>query len=293
MFEYNCQPEYVRNSQLLPHLNDRIWIKTGESPRYTLPLEVMWAGYGIKDSSLDRDQQYITYRVIVLVTAGEMIYTQRGEEVTGGPGDVCFIDKGAAFRERTGPAGFAHIRFVAFTGSMADALTESTGLWENRVAHIDSSERVGKVKVLCKEINRLMGDPHENRDLDLSSTVYRLILEIGQSRAARAYPAAVVKVLELLENSLDRFVTTQEITSVAALGKMQLSRLFARHFSLPPLKYFAHLKMQHARNLFLTTGLCVKEVAARVGYADPRVFSAQFRKVVGESPSEVRKRDLL
>ncbi|WP_295117445.1 helix-turn-helix transcriptional regulator [uncultured Chitinophaga sp.] len=48
-------------------------------------------------------------------------------------------------------------------------------------------------------------------------------------------------------------------------------------------------KIDKARELLLTTRLRVKEIALDVGYANPSIFTATFKKVTGYKPLEYRK----
>ena len=64
--------------------------------------------------------------------------------------------------------------------------------------------------------------------------------------------------------------------------------LFKRWTGCPPIDYFIHLRMQHACQLFDSTSLNVKEVAAALGYDDPFYFSRLFKAVNRVAPSEYR-----
>jgi len=51
--------------------------------------------------------------------------------------------------------------------------------------------------------------------------------------------------------------------------------------------------MQHAQNLLLESGLSIKEIAARTGYARQHEFARAFRQRVGLTPSEWRRSPFL
>jgi len=52
--------------------------------------------------------------------------------------------------------------------------------------------------------------------------------------------------------------------------------------------YFVRLKIQRASLLLDTTSFRVKEIGAKVGFADPYYFSRSFRQVMGMSPRAYR-----
>jgi len=50
-----------------------------------------------------------------------------------------------------------------------------------------------------------------------------------------------------------------------------------------------HVRNQRARELVLLDSLSIAEVATRVGYDDPAVFTRAFRRWTGHSPREFRR----
>lgn len=68
-----------------------------------------------------------------------------------------------------------------------------------------------------------------------------------------------------------------------------LCRLFGRFDHQSPYKYLMRLKMNHAADLLLNSGMQVKEVAVNMGYEDPYHFSRTFRNYMGLSPRDFRE----
>ncbi|HOG02065.1 MAG TPA: response regulator [Clostridia bacterium] len=64
-----------------------------------------------------------------------------------------------------------------------------------------------------------------------------------------------------------------------------LSSIFTEHYKVSPKSYLIRVRMEKARELLLRRELKMYEIAAQVGYADPRYFSDAFRKHFGVSPS--------
>jgi AraC-like DNA-binding protein len=71
------------------------------------------------------------------------------------------------------------------------------------------------------------------------------------------------------------------------LSERQFRRRFTRAAGLSPQVYRRQLRMERACQLLAT--LPVAEVAARLGYADPSVFSRQFSSAMGLAPSSLRR----
>jgi len=106
----------------------------------------------------------------------------------------------------------------------------------------------------------------------------------GGSDAARKIEQSISYMLQHLNQPL-------HVATLAAAVNVSPSHycaLFKRWTGSPPIDYFIHLRMQHACQLFDSTSLNVKEVAAVLGYDDPFYFSRTFKAVNHVAPSEYR-----
>lgn len=93
----------------------------------------------------------------------------------------------------------------------------------------------------------------------------------------------------MLENLSCKF-RLSELAHVVNLSASHYSRLFLSRTGHSPINYFIQLKIQHSCKLFDSTNLSVVEVAREAGFDDQFYFSRQFRKVMGMSPREFRRR---
>lgn len=78
-----------------------------------------------------------------------------------------------------------------------------------------------------------------------------------------------------------------DLARQVGLSAGHFSRRFHRHSGVTAKSYQFQSRMRHARDLLQEEGLSVKEVAARLGYSDPFVFSRQFKKIWGVPPSKL------
>lgn len=68
---------------------------------------------------------------------------------------------------------------------------------------------------------------------------------------------------------------------------------FRKAFSCSPREMILRLRMQFAKNLLLESGLSIKEIAVRTGYARQHEFARMFHKHVGVAPSRWRRNPFL
>lgn len=78
-----------------------------------------------------------------------------------------------------------------------------------------------------------------------------------------------------------------EIAASLGYGYENFRKIFKAETGMSPLQYRLDIKFHYAQRL-LTEGMSVKETAAAVGYSDPYIFSKQFKKYIGQSPSDYK-----
>lgn len=98
------------------------------------------------------------------------------------------------------------------------------------------------------------------------------------------------EVAALLRESISRRWTVTELAEAAHLSSSQLRRVFKQSFGVPPITYLTGLRTQQMALLLRTTGLSIPAIAMTVGWADADFATRQFRRSVGTSPREYRRR---
>jgi len=93
----------------------------------------------------------------------------------------------------------------------------------------------------------------------------------------------------MLEN-LSRKLKLSRIALHTGLSPSYYSAIFQSRTGHPPIEYFTQLKIQRACRLLDNSGLLIADVSRETGFDDQFYFSRVFRKVMGISPLEYRKR---
>ena len=78
-----------------------------------------------------------------------------------------------------------------------------------------------------------------------------------------------------------------DLARACGMSAAHFSRRFKRHAGVSAKEYQLQSRMRFARHMLQNSGASVKEVASRLGYSDAFVFSRQFKKVWGVSPSKI------
>ena len=110
---------------------------------------------------------------------------------------------------------------------------------------------------------------------------------------AAYYSANQIKKVKALKcelaNQLDSRETLKNIADRYGMSLTALKDCFKAVYGKPIHAFQREYKMQTATKLLVTTKLSRAEIAGMVGYENPNKFSAAFKEIIGQSPSEYRK----
>ena len=101
------------------------------------------------------------------------------------------------------------------------------------------------------------------------------------------------RVREAVSFLRSRFRERLDVAAVAehcALSPSRLAHLFTFQTGLSPMRYLERHRIGVAQEMLLSTSRPIAQVAYGVGFEDPLYFSQVFRKQMGVSPREFRRR---
>ncbi|MBD2843831.1 helix-turn-helix domain-containing protein [Paenibacillus sp. IB182496] len=128
---------------------------------------------------------------------------------------------------------------------------------------------------------------------DLQAAHAQLRTLMRQLRAERNWgrSQAVLRAMQLAEAQADDpALSLQETAEQVGLSVSHLSRMFRMETGRTFVEFVTELRMKRARQLLEDPAAMVYEVAGRVGYNEYSHFARVFRKQIGCSPSEYRRR---
>ncbi|MCE5271214.1 AraC family transcriptional regulator [bacterium] len=174
---------------------------------------------------------------------------------------------------------------LCFCGPVADHLYRS-GVIRDGVIDIGPTRRL-------LPIIEQAADPSFPAQIKANLMLQCLLVELYFERLAarpRQSHASIDNLLGLLRSNPERWWTAPQMAELCNLSVSQFRRLFLKTTGYLPKSYIDRLKVQHACELLCGSGLCVAEVALRLGYSDPFHFSRRFKAVTGLAPLEYRRR---
>ncbi len=98
------------------------------------------------------------------------------------------------------------------------------------------------------------------------------------------------KVMTWLEQHLATPYDLDAIAAVFHVSARTLLRRFKQEAGITPLSHLQQARIGQARLLLETTSDSLARITEKVGYMDAATFGALFRRLVGQSPAEYRRR---
>lgn len=102
--------------------------------------------------------------------------------------------------------------------------------------------------------------------------------------------ALIAKCQEWIEKRPNVEAPVASMVRLSGLPERTFKRRFQKAVGMPPLEYVHALRLEDAKNLLETTEDTLDKLAVRVGYEDATFFSRLFRRKVGLTPAEYRRR---
>ncbi len=219
-------------------------------------------------------------------------------------GDVLIIAPGT--RHKTTYAGIKNYQrfciyfrpeFLTGFDRFASAVKLLGGINGYSIVELKNNERE-KVEFLLfnmlEEFNTRPGNYALNLELMLKELIIYLdrshcSVETGKSYSPNIY-RLISEVCLYLQDNYSQDIKLEDLAGHFKLSAFYLSRRFKEitNHSIP--QYMNNIRLEVSRDLLKSTNHTVTEIATHVGYASPSHFARVFKKYLGLSPHQYRKK---
>ena len=105
-----------------------------------------------------------------------------------------------------------------------------------------------------------------------------------------AKPNSLSQIHQFLRSRYPENITLDRIAELYFLNKYYLAHAFQKKYGVPIMKFLNQVRCKEAKTLLETTDLSITEIAISVGYNSSSHFSESYKKIIGETPAQTRKR---
>lgn len=240
------------------------------------------------------DRASFGYAVVEVVAEGAgWVRIGGGRRVEIGPGSVVVCRRATALEMTTDPARPMVKYFLCLSGGGVERLVRA-GVAADRVSALTAH---GEVRSVLDDLVR-EGQRPGARAAEICGVLFELLLlklaeaaprggRDGDGEAAREN---FLRCKAVLDEQAERLMTLEEAAAAVRLDVSSVCRLFRRFQGISPYQYLLRRKMNLAAEFLVDGRGLVKEVAQRVGFADPYHFSRCFKAVHGVPPSQLQGR---
>ena len=110
------------------------------------------------------------------------------------------------------------------------------------------------------------------------------------TRNRQADDAVIAECQEWIAQHYDKDSPVAAMARLSGLAERSFKRRFARATGMSPMEYVHTLRLEESKHTLETTDLPIEAVANEAGYEDASFFGRLFRRKVGLTPAQYRKR---
>lgn len=103
-------------------------------------------------------------------------------------------------------------------------------------------------------------------------------------------PHALRRAIDRLRSGGDADISLAALASDAGLSRFHFCRAFKESTGLSPHAWLRQQRLERAMNMLRDTDASIELVSAELGYASQTAFTAAFKKLTGDTPSDWRRR---
>lgn len=251
-----------------------------------LPVYVAGLGGTAYQQPVRRPEGYFWHQLLLCVEGNGTLETG-GQTQPVQPGDVFFL-----------PAGCAHaywpeaerweVRWIALDGSAAAALPEQLEMTQPQIVR-------GGAAVFLPLYERMLAAISSDRlhgPYACSALAYSCLMEMRRMIVSRgdARNRILSQTLRYIDENHYRDVSLAEMAENAGVTPQHLCRVFRETMHMRPGEYLTQRRVQAAQALLREEALTLAQIADRVGFSSPAYFGTVFRRCVGITPGEYRRR---
>jgi AraC-like DNA-binding protein len=186
------------------------------------------------------------------------------------------------------------IYWVHFTGENADNFVNN----DFSLVNIDSDENTRNDRRirLFDEIYQALSMGFSAENLEYSSVclwymlgAFKYLTQFERIRSIQQNDIIEKSILYMQEH-INRKINLTDLARHCGYSVSQYSLVFKKKTSRSPIEYYNNLRIQNACQMLDFTNMHIKEISSQLDFEDQFYFSRVFRKVMGLSPLEYRKR---
>jgi AraC-like DNA-binding protein len=106
------------------------------------------------------------------------------------------------------------------------------------------------------------------------------------------YPPKLGVILDFIGDNFGSKITIKQLADIAKMSERSLERHFSSALNTSPLRYLKQVRINAACHALSHTSKSISEITLECGFCDQSHLTSEFRKKLGMTPREYRKRHM-
>ena len=193
---------------------------------------------------------------------------------------------------------------IKFTRAFAEPFIREVGqqifdlLYEQKICHF-TKESQEKICHMFMEMSEEFEKNSPHKEFILQGMLSRLLLTVyeeklpvsGIVRNMTPLTPQVMDAIVFIEDNYAKNPLLEEAAQEVGFSPAYFSRLFSGQMGMSYSEYLDYVKIRHAEILLVQSKKSIMEIAEETGYCHGNYLNSRFKKKVGMTPGEYRKRN--
>lgn len=259
----------------------------------TSDLEVVTAGYAIVeegDAGAFRPNGLQDYQLLY-IKEGCGHFTIGGEEVT-------LTEKTAIIFHPFEPQLYRYSKierpktyWIHIGGPLVESLLKAFGIWEDRIFHLTDDSKL--ISFIQHTVSEMIEKKRGYKEMAIAYSI-QAFASVARNKTVLPHNAKQNAIEQTIIKIRREYTENTSNADYAAEANMSLAhflRLFKEKTGMTPHSFKLQLRIAAAKDMLINTTYKVNDIAQSVGFNDSLYFCKYFHKIVGDTPSNFRKKN--
>ncbi len=193
------------------------------------------------------------------------------------------------------------VQIIGFSGPCCYEILKTLNMIESGIYHLSETEwfygYMREIEDLYKKSVKGSNKNSSSALKALSKLCYGLLMDIhtrakkGSFETYEPSNQMIRTLVSYIEEHYTGIITMDDLSELVHRSKGYISSIFKKEMHQTIIQYLNHMRIAHAKILLLDNPeLKATEIASMVGFENPSYFGETFKKIVGMTPLEFRRR---
>lgn len=235
------------------------------------------------EKSAKTEMERRVWNGLIISQGGKTVYRQNGKKIVSDKDHALIIPHGASYESECTESGrFTVINFLLNESS------ENKDILSFRVMQSTALNN------LCSRFSELSRLEDRGSELKRFSVFYEIVSILSEQNSTDSITPVLTKAKKYVHDRLDDpSLVCKSIAHELGISEIYLRKLFTKELHISLGKYIREARIAHAKELLVSSGKSISEIAHESGYDSVYSFSRAFKTQTGIPPTAYKARYII